>query len=145
MGPIELLILIALGVAVGTALRGAFRTRKEHGPDAPESERSHVLAQIGVRVGAVLLIVSVFALVAIGSGDGSEDHSGFTTAYATVMALSLLMIGFGAFRLHHDRQAALAVRPNPGESMTRCPHCAEPIQAAASSCRYCGRGVEPQA
>jgi protein-S-isoprenylcysteine O-methyltransferase Ste14 len=144
VGPLELLILIALGIAIGTALRRAFRTRKERGPDAPEAERGHLLAQIGVRVGSVLLVVSVFALVAIGSGDGSEDYSGFTTVYATVLAASVLMVGFGAFRLHQDRQAALALQPNPGESMTRCPHCAEPIQAAANVCRYCGRDVQPQ-
>ena len=96
-----------------------------------------------MRVGAVLLVLSVFALVAVGRGNGSEDYSGFTTAYATVLAVSLLTIGFGAFRLHQDRQAALATRPDPGESITRCPYCAESIQATANVCRYCGRDVEP--
>lgn len=142
MGPIELLILVALGVAIGTALRGAARTREEHGA-APEAAHGHAFAQIGVRVGAVLLVVSVFGLVAIGNAGSDEDYSGLTAVYAVVLATSLLMLGFGGFRLHHDRQARI-MQPNMGDTMTRCPHCAEAIQSAATVCRYCGRDVEPQ-
>ena len=113
--------------------------RRERGPEMPASESGHLLAQIGVRVGAALLVLSMFALVAV----GSEDYSGFTTACATVLAVSLLLIGFGAFRLHRERQAPLATQPDPGESVTRCPHCAKSIQAGANVCRYCGRDVAP--
>jgi hypothetical protein len=144
VGPIELLILIALGVAIGTALRRAVRTRNEHGPDAPEAVAGHLLADIGVRVGAVLLVMSVVGLAAISGSTEASDYNTWHTAFVTFIVVSLLMIAFGGYRLHHDRQAALRAEPATGSAMQRCPHCAESIQAAAHVCRFCGGDVEPQ-
>lgn len=144
MGPIELLVLIAIGTAVGTALRRATRARNEHGPDAPEAAPGHLLADIGVRVGAVLLVMSVVGLSAISGSTEASDYATWHTAFVTFIVVSLLMIAFGGYRLHHDRQAALRAEPAIGDAMRRCPHCAESIQAAAHVCRFCGGDIEPQ-
>jgi hypothetical protein len=37
---------------------------------------------------------------------------------------------------------APAVATATGSEMKTCPHCAEPIRAAAAVCRYCGRECE---
>jgi hypothetical protein len=141
IGPIELLILIALGVAIGTSFRRVARAREERGPDAIQASSGHLMALLGVRVGSVLLVVSVFVLL-VGTGEGEAAESAYAI-YALVSVAAVLMVAFGGVRLHQDRQAALASGPSPGEPTKRCPHCAEAIQAAASVCRYCGRDVEP--
>lgn len=144
MGIIELLVLIAIGVAIGTALRRAVRSRNEHGPDAPEAATGHLLANIGVRLGAVLLVLSVIGLAAISGSSEASDYAAWHTTFIALIVVSLLMLAFGGYRLHHDRQAALEARAASGEATKRCPHCAEPIQAAARVCRFCGADLAPQ-
>lgn len=144
MGIIELLVLIAIGVAIGTALRRAVRTRNEHGPDAPEAATGHLLADIGVRVGAVLLVMSVIGLTAISGSSEASDYAAWHATFIALIVVSLLMLAFGGYRLHHDRQVALEAQPASGDALRRCPHCAESIQATAHLCRYCGRDVQPQ-
>jgi len=133
---ILLLILIALGVACGTAFQRLARMRAAHGPDSPEAAPSQVLAVLGVRVSVALLVVAAFVLLA-GNGEGMSSDS-----YAGFVLLALLALaGCGAFWLYRDRQAR---KSSPGSGKRSCPHCAEPIQATASVCRYCGRDIEPQ-
>jgi uncharacterized protein (DUF983 family) len=139
VGPIDLLIPVALGVAVFTAFQRVARAREEHGPDAPEAAPGNLWALLGVRVGGVLLIVSALALVA----GTNEVYSISGGKYAIFTVMAFLVIGFGAVHHRHDRQAAGTTQARSGESMTRCPHCAESLQATANVCRYCGRDVEP--
>ena len=140
MGIIGILALIAVGVALGTALRHAFRTRNELDPDHPEAAVGHMAADIAVRVGAVLLVLGVIGLVAISGSTEASDYTDWQITFIALIVVSLLALAFGGYRLHHDRELALST----GEAAKRCPRCAEPVQAAAVACRHCGADLQPQ-
>jgi uncharacterized membrane protein len=108
MGIIGILALIAVGVALGTAMRHAARTRSELDPDHPEAALGHLGADIAVRVGAVLLVLGVIGLVAISGSTGASDYTDWQITFIGLIVVSLLALVFGGYRLHHDRQAALA-------------------------------------
>lgn len=108
MGIIGILALIAVGVALGTTLRHAARTRNELDPDHPEAALGHLGADIAVRVGAVLLVLSVIGLVAISGSSEASDYTDWQMTFIGLFVVSVLALVFGGYRLHHDRQEALA-------------------------------------
>lgn len=83
-------------------------------------------------MGSLLKVIGLGVLLAAGV-IGAFALAGGSVA---LLALAVLLAVIGAYALF------AGARESSGEGRKVCPECAEPVQAAAHKCRYCGHAFD---